>query len=291
MHTKEVKSILTAKTGTSLGLNPYRGCTHGCIYCDARSTCYQMQHEFEDIEVKINAPELLYVALKKRRKKAMIGTGAMCDPYLPLEAEYKITKQCLDVIEHTGYGVTLLTKSDAILRDLEQLVRIHQKARCVVQMTLTTYDDALCAKLEPHVAVTSKRLKAIKKITEAGIPVIVWLCPILPWINDTEENIVQIVEACAALNVKGILHFGMGLTLREGNREYFYQKLDDLFPGLKAKYQQRYGNVYEINSPRAAQLEKIFKKRCQEHKMMTQINEIFDFLDYFPEQHEQISLF
>lgn len=291
MHIKEVKSILTAKSGTSLGLNPYRGCTHGCIYCDARSTCYQMQHEFEDIEIKINAPTLLYQALKKRRKKAMIGTGAMCDPYLPLESTYKITKQCLDVIEQSGFGVTLLTKSDAILQDLDQLVRIHQKARCVVQMTLTTYDDALCAKLEPHVAVTSKRLEAIKKIKEAGIPVIVWLCPILPWINDTEENIIHIIEACASLKVEGILHFGMELTLREGNREYFYKKLDELFPGLKGKYIQRYDDAYEINCPRAAQLEKIFYQRCREHKMMTQINEIFDYLNYFPEQHEQISLF
>lgn len=286
MHTKEVKSILSPKDG----MNLTRGCTHGCIYCDSRSTCYQINHDFEDIEVKSNAIELLEAALKRKRKKCVIVTGSMSDPYTALETSINHTRAALDVIERYGFGVSLLTKSTRILRDLEQLKRINQKAKVVIQMTLTTYDEALCKIIEPNVSSTSERFEALKVFRDHGIPTIVWLCPILPFINDTEENIRGILNYCIEAKVKGILCFGMGLTLREGDREYYYAKLDEHFPGLKKDYQRIYGNDYSLVSPNNDKLMKIFIEECKKHQILSDVDEIFKYIGEF-ESNEQLTLF
>lgn len=219
MHTVEAKGILSAQNG----MNIYRGCTHGCIYCDARSSCYQMDHAFEDIEVKINAPQLLEQALRRKRKKCMIGTGAMSDPYLHLEKKMKLTRKCLELIDEYGFGAAIQTKSDLILRDLDLLKRINRKTKCVVQMTLTTYDETLCSRIEPNVCTTAKRIEVLNRMKEEGIPTVVWMTPILPFINDTEENIRSLLNACQKAGVYGIVTFGVGLTLRDGDRQYYYQ--------------------------------------------------------------------
>lgn len=286
MHTKEVKSILSPKNG----MNLTRGCTHGCIYCDSRSTCYQINHDFEDIEVKSNAIELLEAALKRKRKKCVIVTGSMSDPYTALETSINHTRAALDVIERYGFGVSLLTKSTRILRDLEQLKRINQKAKVVIQMTLTTYDEALCKIIEPNVSSTSERFEALKVFRDHGIPTIVWLCPILPFINDTEENIRGILNYCIEAKAKGILCFGMGLTLREGDREYYYAKLDEHFPGLKKDYQRIYGNDYSLVSPNNDKLMKIFIEECKKHQILSDVDEIFKYIGEF-ESNEQLTLF
>lgn len=281
MHFVKAKSILTPDA-----MNLYRGCQHGCIYCDARSHCYQMQHDFEDIEVKENALELLEDALKRKRKPCMIGTGAMGDPYIPLERELKMMRGALEMIERYGFGVALQTKSQDVLRDLDLLMRINHKTKAVVQMTLTTWDDDLCRILEPDVSVTSQRFEALKRCRDAGIPTVVWLCPILPFINDTEENITGILGMCAEAEVKGVINFGMGLTLRSGNREYFYEKLDKHFPGLKAEYIRHYGNAYEVPSPRARQLLSLFHRICGETGMMHDNGQIFRYLHTFEEKSQ-----
>ncbi len=250
-----------------------------------------MNHDFEDIEVKINAPELLEQALKSKRKKCMIGTGAMCDPYMHCEKSLKLTRKCLEIIERYGFGLAIQTKSADLLRDLDLLKSIHQKARCVVQMTLTTYDDHLCRILEPHVSTTQERIKALQLLKEHGIPTVVWLCPILPFINDTEENIIHLLKACKEADVKAILCFGMGLTLREGNREYFYQALDKHFPGLKQIYQRKYGNAYEICSDHNTELMNLCRSFCKENKILFGTEEVFRYLYEFPKQTEQLSLF
>lgn len=281
MHFVKAKSILTPDA-----MNLYRGCQHGCIYCDARSHCYQMQHDFEDIEVKENALELLEDALKRKRKPCMIGTGAMGDPYIPLERELKMMRGALEMIERYGFGVALQTKSQDVLRDLDLLMRINHKTKAVVQMTLTTWDDDLCRILEPDVSVTSLRFEALKRCRDAGIPTVVWLCPILPFINDTEENITGILGMCAEAEVKGVINFGMGLTLRSGNREYFYEKLDKHFPGLKSEYIRHYGNAYEVPSPRARQLLSLFHRICGETGMMHDNGQIFRYLHTFEEKSQ-----
>lgn len=272
-------------------MNIYRGCTHGCIYCDSRSKCYQFTHDFEDIEVKQNAPELLEKALRSKRKKCMIGTGSMSDPYMHCEEELRLTGKCLEVIHKYGFGVAIQTKSDLILRDIDLLDEINQSAKCVVQMTLTTYDDDLCRILEPNVCNTKRRIEVLAMMNERGIPTVVWMTPILPFINDTKENITAILNECARVGVKGIIDFGMGLTLREGDREYFYAALDRHFPGLKKQYIQRYGNAYELPSPNAKDLIKTLQQFCKENEIMSDPNECFAFMNEFPEKYTQLSLF
>lgn len=286
MHFVEAKGILSSNNG----MNIYRGCTHGCIYCDSRSKCYGFKHEFEDIEVKINAPQLLEKALKSKRKKCMIGTGAMCDPYLHIEENLKLTRKCLELIDQYEYGVAVQTKSTRVLRDMDLLKSINDKTKAVVQMTMTTYDETLCKILEPNVSTTKERFETLLQFKEAGIPTVVWLTPILPLINDTEENIRGILEYCVEAGVKGIICFGMGVTLRDGNREYFYKALDKHFPGIKNKYIRTYGNAYDIPSPNNENLLEIFKEVCVKNGMIYQIKECFQYLHEFPQKYEQMSL-
>lgn len=285
MHYVTSKSILSKDNG----MNLYRGCTHGCIYCDSRSDVYNMDHDFEDIEVKQNSLELLKKELIKRTP-SMIGTGAMTDPYVPLESHLKYLRRALEMIYKYGFGFTCITKSDLVLRDLDLLLKINEKSKAVVQMTLTTSDDDLSSILEPNVCTTSRRVEVLKKLGDAGIPTIVWLCPILPYINDTEENINRIIDYCIEANVKGILCFGMGLTLRDGNREYFYSKLDENFPGLKETYIKKYANSYSLPSPDEGKLMDIFKKRTSANGILNDPDEIFRYLHEFPEKTYQSTL-
>jgi DNA repair photolyase len=283
VHYKQYKTILSQHNG----MNIYRGCSHGCIYCDSRSKCYQMDHDFEDIEVKTDAPRMLEAQLRAKRKKCMIGTGAMTDPYIPLENELRFTRQCLEVIDKYGFGLAIQTKSDRILRDLDLLKSINARTKCVVQMTLTTYDEDLCRIIEPHVCTTKACFEVLKVLRDNGIPTVVWLTPLLPFINDTEENLLGIFDYCIQAKVYGILNFGIGLTLREGNREYFYKKLDEHFPGLRRRYQCKYGNRYEVISDNHERLIRILRSECQKHGICCNNEELFGYMNAFEEKQRE----
>lgn len=289
MHSKEAKALLSAHNG----INIARGCLHGCIYCDSRSDCYRMDHDFEDIELKTNAPQLLAEALAKKRKKCMIGTGSMSDPYLPLAESLRLTRSCLEIIAKNGFGLSIQTKSARILDDLDLLQKINARSKCVVSITLTTYDENLCRILEPNVSTTAERFEVLLRLKEAGIPTIVWLCPILPFINDTDENLYGLLTYCQQAQVKGILNFGFGLTLRDGNREYFYRQLDINFPGLKKRYEKTFRNAYSCLSPRHHELNFIFKEFCKRQQLMSDPAEIFNYINMFPakDHFEQLTLF
>ena len=290
MHFVDAKGILTDKGGYQ-GMNIYRGCSHGCIYCDSRSKCYQFTHPFEDIEVKQNAPELLEKALRSKRKKCMIGTGAMSDPYMHCEEELRLTRKCLEIIRKYGFGAAVQTKSDRILRDIDLLDEINRSAKCVVQMTLTTWDENLCRIVEPNVCNTQRRIEVLEKMRERGIPTVIWLTPILPFINDTEENVTAILSECVRVGVKGIICYDMGLTLREGDREYYYAALDKHFPGMKERYIRRYGNAYSLPSPKNRQLMELFYRICDENGILSKPDDCFRFIGTFPEKDLQPSLF
>ena len=272
-------------------MNIYRGCSHGCIYCDSRSKCYRFTHPFEDIEVKRNAAELLEKELRTKRKKCMIGTGSMSDPYMHCEEQLRLTRSCLEIIHKYGFGAAVLTKSDRILQDIDLLETINQQTKCVVQVTLTTYDPEICAVLEPNVCNTQARIGILEAMRERGIPTVVWLCPILPFINDTEENISAILNACVRTGVKGIVCYEMGLTLREGDREYYYAALDKHFPGLKQKYIRRYGNSYSLPSPNNDQLMALLRKTCTDNNILYRPDDCFTYMQQFPEKTGQMSIF
>ncbi len=285
MHYADYKTILSSQNG----MNLFRGCTHGCIYCDSRSHCYQINHIFEDIEIKRNAPQILEDQIRRKRKPCMIGTGAMCDPYIHLEEELQFTRQCLEIIHRYGFGLSILTKSDRILRDLDLLKSIHQKAKCVVQITLTTWDEKLCRVIEPNVSTTQERLQVLNIMREEGIPTVVWLGPFLPYINDTEENLRKLLEACVEAKVHGIMCFGFGVTMREGNREYFYQQLDKSFPGMKEKYIQTFGNSYVCNSQYHNHFMNIFEEICKKNQIIYRTKEVFEYLNQFEIKEQQFS--
>ena len=290
MHFVDAKGILNRRGG-QYGMNQYRGCTHGCIYCDSRSRCYQFTHPFEDIEVKRNAPILLEKALKSKRRRCMIGTGSMSDPYMHCEETLRLTRSCLEILLKYGFGATVQTKSDRILRDIDLLDAINRKAKCVVQMTLTTWDDDLCGIIEPNVCNTRRRVEVLEVMRDRGIPTIVWLEPILPFINDTEENVAAILEACVRAGVKGIICFGMGLTLREGDREYYYAALDRHFPGLKERYIRQYGNAYEISSPNSKALMELLRCVCRKNGLLYRPEDCFAYIHQLPEKNQQLSMF
>lgn len=287
MHFVNAKGILSQNNG----MNIYRGCSHGCIYCDSRSTCYSFDHAFEDIEVKQNAPELLEAALKAKRHKCMIGTGSMCDPYLHAEEKLRLTRKCLEIIDRYEFGVTVLTKSARVLRDIDLLKSINRKSKAVVQMTLTTYDEALCRIIEPNVSTTRERFDALLRLRDEGIPTVVWLAPILPFINDSADNLRGILGYCVEADVKGIVCFGMGLTLRDGDREYYYAALDKYFPGIKEKYICTFGSADELPSPNSRVLTDEFKRVCSDNGIMYDPNAVFEYLNAYPEKRGQMSLF
>lgn len=287
MHKVKAKGILSAANG----MNIYRGCQHGCIYCDARSKCYQMNHRFEDIEVKENAPELLENALKRKRRKCMIGTGAMSDPYIPLEKELKLTRRCLEIINRYGFGVTVQTKSASVMRDIDLFTKINDKNKAVLQMTLTTADESLCRIIEPNVSVTKERFETLKAFHENGIPSVVWFSPFLPFINDTKENIDGLLKYCIDAKVRGIICFGIGLTLRDGDREYFYSRLDKHFPNMKERYIYTYGNSYQLTSSNNNVLMNRISEVCRNHGIMFGVENVFSYLHKFESKAEQLSLF
>lgn len=287
MHFVQAKTLLNRENG----MNVYRGCMHGCVYCDSRSRCYQFTHPFEDIEVKENAPELLEKILRTKRKKIMIGTGSMCDPYQPCEMDLRIVRRCLELIDRYGFGAAVLTKSDRVLRDLDLFTSINRKAKALVQMTLTIADEGLSRKLEPNVCNSRHRYEVLKELQRAGIPTVVWMTPILPFLTDTKENVETIVDWCIDAGVKGIICWNMGMTLREGDREYYYRALDRYFPGLSLKYREKYGNSYEVVSSRNAELMTWFHDQCEKHGILHTPETCFAYMHELPERYEQMTLF
>lgn len=289
IHEIQAKTLLSTISGEDryFGLkynfNLYRGCEHQCIYCDSRSECYGIEN-FKDTLVKINAIELLEKELRRKRIKGAIGTGSMNDPYMPVELQYRLTRQALKVIARYGFGVHIITKSDLVLQDLATLIEIN-RAQAVVCFTLTTLDDDLAKKVEPGAPLPSARLKAMRILANEGISTGVSMMPILPFIEDTPENVLNIIEQTAAAGGKFIVP-AFGLSLRDRQRAYYYEQLDRLFPGLRQKYERCYGNQYSCGSGRAKELAKLFYERCREYGLADRI------APYQPEPaSEQLSLF
>lgn len=274
--------------GTNYNMNIYKGCCHGCIYCDSRSDCYGIDN-FDIVRAKENSLEIIRRELKSKRKKGVIGTGAMSDPYNPFEKKFSLTGTALESIDSNGFGVAIATKSDLIVRDIDILKRIKNHSPVLCKITITTADDELCKIIEPNVVVTSKRFQAIKKLSQEGIYTGILLMPILPFINDTEENIINIVRLAKENGTKFIFP-AFGVTLRSNQRDYFFKMLDKSFPGIKEKYIKTFGNNYVCNSPNARKLYNTFAKECKRLGLLYKMNDI---INGYKEgyNNEQLSLF
>ena len=252
--------------GIKYTMNLYRGCQHQCIYCDSRSECYQIEN-FADILVKVNAIDLLRKELASKRVIGTVGTGSMHDPYMPLEATRKLTGQALRVIAENQFPVHIITKSDLVLRDLDTLKQISA-TYAAVSFTITTADDALGKQVEPGAPLVSKRFAAMRKLAEQGILTGVTMMPILPFIEDTEENVRAIVEQAHAHGARYILA-AFSMTLRDRQREYYYAQLDRLFPGVRERYERAFGERYSAPASKARQLEKLFRELCERYGIAT----------------------
>ncbi|SFC93100.1 SPL family radical SAM protein [Ruminococcus albus] len=252
--------------GNDYNMNLYRGCCHGCIYCDSRSECYQIE-DFDKVRAKENALMILRDELRRKVRTGIIGTGSMSDPYNPFEGAEKLTEKSLMLIDAYNFGITVITKSPLITRDIPLYKQISEHSPVLCKMTITTADDKLSRLVEPRVAVSSERFDALAKMSDAGLFTGITLMPVLPFIEDTEDNIRTIVSRAHECGVRCI-YPAFGMTLRAGNREYFYQKLDESFPGLKEKYIRYFGNRYECVSPNAKKLWKVFTEECEKYGIL-----------------------
>lgn len=273
------KTILSGYTGTNswfgcnYNMNIYKGCCHGCIYCDSRSECYRVEN-FDEVRAKENALELLACELRSKRRGGVIGTGAMSDPYNPFEREYRLTRGALKLIEaNRRFGVSIATKSDLVVRDVDVLTAINRHAPVLVKLTITTAADELCAKIEPNVAKSSKRFAALEQLAVNGIFAGILLMPVLPFLEDNEENIMAIIKRAWESGAK-FIYPAFGVTLRLNQRAWYYRKLDEKFPGLKQKYIEQFGNSYSCSSPHAGKLLQIFRCECDRYGLMYKMDEI-----------------
>ena len=255
--------------GLKYSMNLYRGCQHHCIYCDSRSDCYRIENFDRDVLVKTNAVDLLQAELARKRVKGTIGTGSMNDPYMPLEARFNLTGRALQVIAQHQFPVHILTKSDLVLKDLETLLQINQ-VYLAVSFTITTADDELGRQVEPGAPLVSRRFQAIEVLAKHGLMTGVTLMPVLPFIEDQAENITAIVTQAHACGAAYILP-AFGVTLRDRQRAYYYQQLDRLFPGLRQKYEQQFGQAYYCPAPGTAHLEGLLQELCDRYSLATHL--------------------
>jgi len=258
--------------GNNYNMNIYKGCCHGCIYCDSRSECYHIEN-FDQVRAKENALTLIERDLKSKRKTGVIGMGAMSDPYNPFEKEFKLTRGALELIHRYGFGVSIATKSNLIARDIDVLKKIAVHSPVLIKMTITTADDKLCKKIEPNVALSSERFNAIKKFTDEGIFTGILLMPVLPFIQDNKDNIMKILELAHRNGVR-FIYPAFGVTLRQNQRDWYFRKLEELFPGTKEKYIKQFGNAYECRSPKAKQLWNLFQSECNRLGILFKMSDI-----------------
>lgn len=270
------KTIVTrAKSGwfgMDYNMNIYRGCNHGCIYCDSRSECYHID-SFGRVRAKEHALEIIRNDLRRKVKTGVVATGSMSDPYNPAERELKLTRYALELLNAYEFGVGIATKSDLVLRDMDVLCDIKEHSPVLVKVTITTADDEQAKIVEPNAPVSSKRFEILRQMAGHGLYAGVLLMPVLPFLEDSEENVLAVVERAADCGAR-FIYPAFGMTLRRGNREWYYDRLDEHYPGLSTQYQKRYGDSYVCTSPRAKQLWEAFRRACDQKGLLYDMQEI-----------------
>lgn len=277
MQTVPAKSIVirnqdTGWFGCEYNMNLYRGCCHGCIYCDSRSDCYRIE-QFDTVCAKADALRIVRDELRRKVRTGVVATGSMSDPYNPFEREEKLTRHALELLDAYGFGAAVATKSDLITRDTDILTGIAERSPVIVKFTVTTLDEALAAKLEPNAPPPSRRLEALRHLAGQGLFTGLLLMPVLPFLEDSEENILSILRAAADAGARFVYAY-FGVTLRENQRDYFYNRLDESFPGLREQYVSRFGGRYDCRSPRAGKLEQLYREECDRLGLLRRMQDI-----------------
>jgi len=275
--------------GIDYHMNLYKGCPFGCIYCDSRCESYHIE-QFDKVKIKENAIEILEEELKSKGLKGVVSFGTLSDPYNPEENELQLTRKALELILKYGFGVSIDTKSDLILRDIDLLKKIAERNSVIVKISITTYDDELARKIEPNVISSTRRFEVLEELRKNGIYAGVLMTPVLPFLTDTEENILNMISKSKKVDAK-FIYTKMGMTLKTNQRDYYYNALDILYPGLKEDYIAVYGKKHICNTLQFRHLMELFFKRCSEAHILTDMDTIIE--DYKKEipQNEQMSLF
>ncbi len=281
----------TSWFGTEYSMNIYKGCCHGCIYCDSRSACYHVE-EFDRVRAKKDALKLIRNDLERKTRPGVVGTGAMSDPYNPFEKELFLTRHALELLSAYGFGAAVATKSDLIVRDADIFQEIKKEMPVLCKVTVTTADDALSKILEPHVCPSSKRLEAVASLSEKGIFTGILMMPILPLLEDSAENILKIVDLAAKAGAK-FIYPAFGVTLRQNQREWYLSKLEECFPGrgLREAYERKYGERYYCPSPRSKELWTLFTQACGKKGLLFDMREIIRAYQLGYRQERQLSFF
>ena len=275
--------------GVDYNMNLYRGCCHVCIYCDSRSNCYHID-DFDIPKGKENALAILESELSRKRNKGVVGVGSMSDTYNPFEKQYEQTRGALKLLSEYNFGVAIDTKSDLILRDIDLLKEINAKNNVIIKVTITTPDDELSAIIEPHVCVSSRRFEVIRTLSDNGIFAGIMMNPVLPFITDRQEDIRKLIRMAHYAGAKFIQTY-MAVTLRENQRDYYYEKLDQYFPGLKERYRKCYGDRYSCVVPDCRNLYKAFTEECDRYGILYEMSDIIKAYKKDIKTTEQISLF
>lgn len=290
------KTILSAKNkyarrwfGTDYNINLYKGCCHGCIYCDSRSSCYGIEN-FDTVRAKQNALSILEKQLASKRETGVVGMGAMSDPYNAFEKETELTRGALKLLEKYGFGAAIATKSDLILRDIDLLKKIQKKNNVIVKISLTTANDSLAKQIEPYASPVTQRLQAIEELNRNGIFSGILMHPVLPFLTDSDENITHLIQSAAQHSAK-FIHTYLGMTLRENQRVYYYNKLDALFPGLSQKYMSLYSDRYSCPIPLASLKKRLFEQTCKKYGILYSMADIIEAYKKDRNQNKQLSLF
>lgn len=258
--------------GIDYNMNLYRGCCHGCIYCDSRSECYHID-DFDRVSVKFDALAILRRELRSRRTRGIVGIGAMSDTYNPFERALCVTRGALELVEEYGFGVSVDTKSTLITRDIDLLSAIGKRGGAIAKITITTADDKLARLIEPHAPLPSERFAALAKLADAGVFCGVLFTPTLPFITDDDATVRGVVEGAAAAGARFVYHM-TGVTLRDRQRDHFLKRVAAVDPTLPALYREAYGERYFCNSPRASENRALFRTRCKQHGMLWSMADI-----------------
>ncbi len=295
MDTLKTRTIMTKSDqgnrwfGIDYHMNLYKGCPMGCIYCDSRCEAYHIDN-FDKVKIKENALEILEEELKSKKLKGVVSFGSLSDPYNPLEEKLELTRNALKLISKYGFGVSIDTKSDLILRDIDLLKEIEQRNSVIIKISITTFDDALARKIEPNVISSSRRFEVVEELARNGLYVGILMTPVLPFLTDTEENVLNMISKSKNAGAK-FIYTRMGMTLKTNQRDYYYNALDILYPGLKEDYIAVYGNRHICNTLQYRHLMELFLKRCSEAHLLTDMDMIIaDYKKEIP-QNEQMSLF
>ena len=253
-------------------INPYSGCEHACVYCDARSEKYYLHPDLDNVVyVKTNVKQMLDKRLKNARTLLpdVVGLGGVCDAYQPAEAEYKNARNILEVLYKYKYPVFMVTKSTMVMRDLDLYSKMAEEYYSTITFTITSFDEEIVNFLEPHASPSKERIEALKDIKEKHPKIQTGVCfmPIVPYFEDSDENLEDVISQTKKANCDFIL-FAPGMSLRDSQAQFFIRKLkDSKYSNLLKKMLDLYKGEMHPNSDYVSKIHNKLVALCKQYEL------------------------